>query len=215
MPKRRSKRVQLRVHISVETPLHLSAAAETVTVSEHGAHIRLTSPGISFCAGERLRVILSDRHASHTAKVVWSGRDDAQYGIELDNPTPPWGVVFPALEDDGGKSEGVPSEPTGKQALTSGEPSTRPAAAAFRVCVMGLSAAHSPFSELSDLSLTSPNEATLHLKAPVDLGTALRIRGASGSSQAKVRVIGISRKREAGKWRVRVQFERPLTSATN
>lgn len=224
--KRRSARVQLRIQISIDTRSQASVAAETVTVSRHGAKIRVTAPnGVSFTTGDRLRISVSNGHEPQTAKIVWSRGGDAQYGIELDDPTPLWGVVFPSPDGEW-KYERKPPKPPANQertpALRAGttpaappprpEEPTPPLAATngISVSISGLSAVRSPFSEVSELSVISSHEASILLKHLVDIGATLRIAGARKSPELKARVMNVSRKREAGKWRVRIKSEDPL-----
>ena len=228
--KRRSARVQLRVQISIDTRSQASVTAETVSVSRHGAKIRITAPnGVSFTTGDRLRITVSNGHEPQTARIVWSRGGDAQYGIELDDPTPLWGVVFPSLDGEG-KYERKPAKaaenrertPTPAAAVAPAAPPSQgsekpapplPAASGISVSISGLSSVRSPFSEVSELSVISSHEASILLKHLVDIGAILRIAGARKSTESKARVMNVSRRREAGKWRVRIKSENPLADS--
>ncbi len=221
--------MQLRIQISIDTSSQPGVVAETVTVSRHGARIRVTAPnGASFTTGDRLRVSVANGHEPQAARIVWARGGDSQYGIELDEPIPLWGVVFPFPEGEW-KYERKPSKPAANQermpafpaatapALRAKFEAPTPASStpnAILVSISGLSAVQSPFSEVSELSLISPHEASILLKHLVDIGATLRIVEGRRSAGSKARVTNISRKREAGKWRVRIKSEDALADST-
>ena len=219
--------MQLRVQISIDKGSQTTVVAETVTVSRHGAKIRVTAPnGASFTTGDEVRITLSNGRDPQTAKVVWSRSSDAQYGIELESPVPLWGVVFPSPDGEWKyerKPVKTPTKPEVAPVLVHPATPTTPIPAKSKaeapvlsagngivVSITGFSAVRSPFSEVSELTPISPHEASILLKHLVDVGATLRIAGREESAGSKARVINVSRNREGGKWRVRIKSEDPL-----
>jgi len=98
--KRRSARVQLKIRISIVIGDESVLAAETTTVSKHGARIRILSVPGRLTHGEHLRVAVHRGQRPQPARVVWlDKRSTAHFGIELDeDPDNFWGVYFPSKE---------------------------------------------------------------------------------------------------------------------
>ena len=69
--KRRSARVQLKIQLVIEVSDSSVLNAETVTVSKHGARIRITSSRGHLAHGEKVRVTVRRGKDSKAARVVW------------------------------------------------------------------------------------------------------------------------------------------------
>lgn len=221
--RRRSARVRLRIQIEIDMERESPVRAETITVSRYGAHIRVLDARGPLSAGERLRVKAGGAKEPQTARVVWlDKRAAAHYGIELDEPGDLWGVAFPVGDGEWhyerkAKAETQQSPPApvfvvpavAPKPATSKKPASEPVAQAglVRIRVMGISAAHQSFAEATEMKLTSAQEGTTLLDHLVSCGTTLRVSCEDDSRITKARVLGISRKREAGKWRVRLLGE--------
>jgi hypothetical protein len=95
---RRSSRIPLVIRIVVagihpETGVLFQAVGETLVVNKHGALIR-TITGLQ--SGMRLCITVATSGKSAWARVVWdSPRSEGRYGIELEAPENPWGILFP------------------------------------------------------------------------------------------------------------------------
>jgi hypothetical protein len=217
--KRRSARIQLRIPLAIDVADENVLQAETVTVSKHGAKIRITGFRGKLTAGAKLQVVTRGQQ-SRTARVVWQDkRADPHYGIELDDPGNFWGVYFPSKngEEWSFKKKEVhratvaptPLAPTPIPSpdVLSEIPET-PAAtdtASVAALVTGLSAARVPLAEKVDVVFTKPDEACALLQHLVEPGATVRLilpdRIVSG------RVAAVGGQRQAGKWRVRIKCE--------
>jgi hypothetical protein len=230
--KRRSVRVQLTIRLSIEAGDVTVLNGETITVSKHGARIRVI-PGEQGTApskprrlthGERLRVTVCRGQEQQQARVVWlDKRSDMHYGIELDNPGNFWGVNFPS-KDSNWRSERkemrrvdvVPPSATPEpqpapqlvaELVAEEEPEPAPLIKIGRMpaVVAGLSAIGLPFVERVEMVFDEPEEGTALVQKLVEPGAQLRI--SFPHLKTKGRVIAIGRSREAGKWRVRIKCE--------
>lgn len=230
--KRRSARVQLKIRLSIETGDVTVLDGETTTVSKHGARIRVIqdeqgmapSKHRRLTHGERLRVTVCRGQEQQQARVVWlDKRSDLHYGIELDDPGNFWGVNFPS-KDGNWRSERkemrrvdvVPPSATPEPQLApqpvaepvaEEEPEPAPLIEIGRMpaVVAGLSAIRLPFTEKVEMVFDQPEEGTALLEKLVEPGTQLRI--SFPHLMTKGRVMAIGRRREAGKWRVRIRCE--------
>lgn len=226
--KRRSARVQLKIRLSIEAGDVTVLDGETITVSKHGARIRViqgeqgTAPSKQrrLTHGERLRVTVCRAQEPQPARVVWlDKRSDLLYGIELDDPGNFWGVNFPS-KDSNWRSERkemrrvdvVPPSATTEpqlapQLVAEEEPEPAPLIKIGRMpaVVAGLSAIRLPFVERVEMVFDEPEEGTALLQKLVEPGAQLRI--SFPHLKTKGRVMAIGRSREAGKWRVRIKCE--------
>ena len=106
--KRRSARVQLNIRLSIVAGDVTVLDGETITVSKHGARIRViqgeqgTAPSKPrrLTHGERLRVTVCRAQEQQQARVVWLDKRSDLYGIELDDPGNFWGVNFPSKDSN-------------------------------------------------------------------------------------------------------------------
>lgn len=228
--KRRSARVQLKIQLSIEAGDVTVLDGETITVSKHGARIRVmqgervlgTAPSKQrrLTHGERLRVTVCRGQEQQQARVVWlDKRSDLHYGIELDDPGNFWGVNFPS-KDGNWRSERkemrrvdvVPPSATTEpqlapQVVAEEEPEPAPLIEIGRMpaVVAGLSAIRVPFAEKVEMVFHEPEEGTALLQKLVEPGAQLRV--SFPHLNTKGRVMAIGRRREAGKWRVRIKCE--------
>jgi hypothetical protein len=226
--KRRSARVQLKIRLSIEAGDVTVLDGETITVSKHGARIRViqgeqgTAPSKQrrLTHGERLRVTVCRGQEQQQARVVWlDKRSDLHYGIELDDPGNFWGVNFPS-KDSNWRSErkemrrvdvvppSAATEPQlAPQVVAEEEPEPAPLIEIGRMpaVVAGLSAIRVPFTEKIELVFHEPEEGTALLQRLVEPGAQLRISFPHLNTTGRVMAIG--RRREAGKWRVRIKCE--------
>ena len=226
--KRRSARVQLKIRLSIEAGDVTVLDGETVTVSKHGARIRVI-PGEQGTApskqrrlthGERLRVTVCRAQEPQPARVVWlDHRSDLLYGIELDDPGNFWGVNFPSKDGNWRPERNemrhvdvVPPSATtvpqlAPQLVAEAEPEPAPLIVIGRMpaVIAGLSAIRLPFVERVEMVFDEPEEATALLQKSVEPGAQLRI--SFPHLKTKGRVMAIGRSREAGKWRVRIKCE--------
>jgi len=226
--KRRSARVQLKIRLSIEAGDVTVLDGETITVSKHGARIRViqgeqgTAPSKQrrLTHGERLRVTVCRGQEQQPARVVWlDKRSDLHYGIELDDPGNFWGVNFPS-KDGNWRSErkemrrvdvvppsATPEPQLAPQPVAEEEPEPAPLIKIGRMpaVVAGLSAIRLPFVEKVEMVFDEPEEGTALLQMLVEPGAQLRI--SFPHLKTKGRVMAIGRRREAGKWRVRIKCE--------
>ena len=226
--KRRSARVQLTIRLSIEAGDVTVLDGETITVSKHGAGIRLiqgeqgTAPSKQrrLTHGERLRVTVCRGQEQQPARVVWlDKRSDLHYGIELEDPGNFWGVNFPS-KDGNWRSERketrrvdvVPPSATTEpqlapQVVAEVEPEPAPLIEIGRMpaVVAGLSAIRVPFVEEVEMVFHEPEEGTALLQRLVEPGAQLRISFPHLNTNGRVMAIG--RRQEAGRWRVRIKCE--------
>jgi hypothetical protein len=82
--------------IQPETSRYFQAVGKTLVVNKHGALISTIS-GLQ--SGMRLCITVAASGKSVAARVVWdAAQSQGRYGIELDIPGNPWGIIFP-LDD--------------------------------------------------------------------------------------------------------------------
>ena len=226
--KRRSARVQLKIRLSIEAGDVTVLDGETITVSKHGARIRLLqgeqgmapSKQRRLTHGERLRVTVCRGQEQQPARVVClDKRSDLHYGIELDDPGNFWGVNFPSKgskwrseRKEMRRVDVVPPSATTEpqlapQLVAEEEPEPAPLIEIGRMpaVVAGLSAIRLPFVEKVEMVFDEPEEGTALLQKLVEPGAQLRI--SFPHLKTKGRVMAIGRSREAGKWRVRIKCE--------
>jgi hypothetical protein len=222
--KRRSSRVQLRIPITIEIGDEVFLEAETVTVSKHGAKIRImgfrgsqVTHGKLSC-GDRMLVV--NRSVRQKARVVWQDkRSEPHYGIELDDPGKFWGVYFPSKEGIDWRTEKKSARPVA--VATAVFPSTTPVEAmpepvsdsleppegpAIPALLTGLSAARMPLAEKVDVVFTQPDEACALLHHLVEPGASVRLI-LPDERVMMGRVATVAGQRQAGKWRVRIKCE--------
>ncbi len=217
--KRRSARVQLKIQLAIEMGDDTVLDAETITVSKHGARIRVTSTRGRLTHGERLRVSVRRSQESRPARVVWRDkRPDAHYGIELDDPGNFWGVYFPS-KDGEWRFESKQVRPAvapatvaqpqlARQMVVEETPAPTPLVAEIGrmpAIVAGLSAIRLPFAEKVEIVFTDPEEGVALLQTVVEPGATLRVTFAHRITRG--RVLAVSGQREAGKWRVRIRCD--------
>ena len=200
--KRRSLRVQLKIQVVLETSDSSILDAETVTVSKHGARIRIISTRGRLAHGERLRVAKRRGRDSLAARVVWlDKRSDAHYGIELDEPGNFWGVHFPSNDGEGRVKRGLSSGQSAADVeLASPERAAANKVSRASALIAGISAGRLPFAERVDVVFHHPEEGTALLQTVVEPGATLRLTFADRVAQGKV--MTVAGQREAGKWRV-------------
>ncbi|HET7184752.1 MAG TPA: PilZ domain-containing protein [Terriglobales bacterium] len=221
--KRRSARVQLKIQLSIEIGDDSVLDAETITVSKHGARIRITSTRGQLTQGEQLRVKKRRGQQSLPGRVVWMDkRSDRHYGIELDDPGNFWGVSFPS-KDDGDvhlhrrRNTALPSNKATDVSATSAiaelgtadkAPPSMPLAdpRSIPALVSGMSAIRLPFAERVDMVFTHAEEAHALLRTTVEPGAVLRVTFGDNRT-TKARVMAVGGQREAGKWSVRVRCD--------
>lgn len=219
--KRRSGRVQLKIQISIEVGDDIVLEGETISVSKHGARIRVTSTRGRLSQGERVRLSVRCSKQAQAAKVVWlDKRSDPHYGIELENPGNFWGVFFPTKDGDWRSERKHVRRAEAERpevAKASAEPQLpapveveKPAATLVEIgrmpaVVAGFSAIRLPFSERVEMIFHDPEEGTAMLQNVVEPGATLRVSFPHRHTKGKV--IGIGHQPEAGKWRVRIKCE--------
>ena len=216
--KRRSARVQLKIQLVIEVSDSSVLNAETVTVSKHGARIRITSSRGHLAHGEKVRVTVRRGKDSKAARVVWlDKRSDTHYGIELEEPGNFWGVHFP--NDGEGRlkrrelrrSLAIPAVSAASHAAPHGAEVTvpeKPEVAEVRrasALIAGISAGRLPFAERVDMVFHHPEEGTALLQTMVEPGATLRLTFGDRVAQGKVMTVG--GKREAGKVRVHIKCD--------
>ena len=226
MLKRRSARVQLRIPLTLEIGDEIVLEAETVTVSKHGAKIRITGfrsnqvvrqqHGKLACGDEMLVVNRAGRK-SRKARIIWQDkRAEPQYGIELDDPGNFWGVYFPSKDGDDWRAEKKAPQPVGEAVFPSSAPaelvalpapepgeSEGPAVSAL---LTGITAARMPLAERVDVVFTRPDEACALLHHLVEPGANVRLILPDDRIMLG-RVATVGGQRQAGKWRVRIKCE--------
>ncbi|MGZ4833302.1 MAG: PilZ domain-containing protein [Terriglobales bacterium] len=222
--KRRSARVQLKIQLSIEIGDDSVLDAETITVSKHGARIRITSTRGQLTNGERVRVKMRRGQQSQPGRVVWMDkRSDPHYGIELDDPGNFWGVSFPS-KDNGevhlqrrrnaahpaNKATDISATLAAIAELGTADkaPSSMPLAdpRSISALVSGMSAIRLPFAERVDMVFTHAEEANALLRTTVEPGAVLRVTFGDNRT-TKARVMAVGGQREAGKWSVRVRCD--------
>jgi hypothetical protein len=224
--KRRSARVQLRIPITIEIGDEVFLEAETVTVSKHGAKIRI----MGFCGnqsirgklscGDQMLVVNRSVQKSEKARVVWQDkRTEPHYGIELDDPGNFWGMYFPTKDDDwrspkkSARSVAIPSPvfPPSTPAEVmpppeSDSPEPEEGLPSVPALLTGLSAARMPLAEKVDVVFTQPDEANALLHHLVEPGATVRLI-LPDERVMMGRVSTVGGQRQAGKWRVRIKCE--------
>lgn len=221
--KRRSARVQLKIQLSIEIGDDTVLEGETISVSKHGARIRVTSTRGRLSHGERLKVSLRRGQTAQPARVVWlDKRSDPHYGIELDDPGNFWGVYFPSKDgnwrsgpgrNDARQVEAAQAAPQlAAPAPAQAKPADAPSAPAplieigrMPAVVAGFSAIRQPFSEKVEMIFHHPEEGTALLQNVVEPGAMLKVSFPHRNTKGKV--MAIAGQREAGKWRVRIRCE--------
>ena len=218
--KRRSARVQLKIQLAIEIGDETVLDAETITVSQHGARIRVTSTRGRLTHGERLRVSVRRGRESRPARVVWRDkRPDAHYGIELDDPGNFWGVYFPSKDGESHFERkevrrsvvapaAVAQPQLARQVVVEEKPAPTPLAEIGRMpaIVAGLSAIRLPFAEKVEMVFTDdPDAGVALLQNVVEPGATLRVTFAHRIT--KGRVLAVGGQREAGKWPVRIRCD--------
>jgi hypothetical protein len=220
LSKRRSARVQLKIPLAIEVGDESVLEAETVTVSKHGAKIRIMGFRGKLSCGERMRVVNRGVQQSQKARVVWQDkRAEPHYGIELDDPGNFWGVYFPSKDGDDWRSQrksphsvaiptvvfppSTPAEVMPPPASDSPAPAEGPTIPAL---LTGLSAARMPLTEKVDVVFTRPDEACALLQHLVEPGATVRLM-LPNERVMLGRVATVGGQRQAGKWRVRIKCE--------
>lgn len=91
---RRSTRIAADVLIEVQGE-KFAYAGETVTVSLHGALVRISAP---LQVGDRVTLHAQGTSRSAGAEVVFADAEASEFGIELDNPENIWGMPDPPAD---------------------------------------------------------------------------------------------------------------------
>lgn len=230
--KRRSPRIKLKIPIFIHAG-DLVLKAETVSVSKHGAKIRVINMSEKLSCGDQLQVAVRTGKHREPARVVWLGKTwEPHCAIELEQESNFWGVYFPGTTDDGGRParQLAPASklPPDLPKATAAPP--EPALPAAQLCIVprsaptvqndaietrtmpatltGFSAVRMPLSESVDVEFTRPDEATALLRDLVEPGTAVRLL-ISKDRVVMGRVAAIGTQRQAGKWRVRIKCDAP------
>ena len=221
--KRRSVRIQLKIKLVLEIGDDSILDAETVTVSRHGARIRITSSRGQLTVGERLRIRVRRNKEAVAARVVWvDKRTDPHYGIELEGPPQNsnfWGVAFPSQHEHHGghrKSANAHAAPQAPKKAASSAPAILPhnsapvpqdneANTSISALISGVSSLSLPFAERVDMVFLHSEEAHALLKTVVEPGAELRVTF-EDKRTTKARVVTVGQ-REAGKCPVRVRCE--------
>lgn len=204
--------------------------AETVTVSKHGAKVRIPGLPRPLQRGEPLSITISKGRRSRSARVVWLDEgDDSLYGVEINPAGSFWGVFFPSLDNEDTyvdppllAPEIEPAAPittccteSSSSKVEESEPPPPPVQAAaelatdsqeFEAMLTGMSAARMLFSEKTVWRPTQTREATALVSHLLGAGTRVRIARVRDRVVEFGRVSGVSRRREAGKWRIWVQL---------
>ena len=229
--KRRSERIKLKIPLTIHVG-NIVLKAETVSVSKHGAKIRIISVSEKLACGERMRVAIRTGRQPQTARVVWLDKTaEPHCGIELDEANNFWGVHFPSKTGaDGPWQKTAPPQaqhPTPAPQATAlsgampgielviappGAPATGPDdntdTRTMPAMVTGISAIRLPLTENVDIVFTRPDEATALLRDLVEPGTTVRLIF-SKDRVITGRVAAIGTQRQAGKWRVRIKCDAP------
>jgi hypothetical protein len=206
--------------------------AETVSVSKHGAKIRVISMSEKLACGEQLQVATKTGQKKEPARVVWLDKTTQPHcGIELGQGGNFWGVYFPGEASEGFRPARM-AAPVEKPTSEPPQPlaAPLPAAPAAELCIVprsartvqddandsrtmpatvtGFSAVRMPLSESVDVVFTRPDEATALFRDLVEPGTAVRLL-ISKDRIVMGRVAAIGTQRQAGKWRVRIKCDAP------
>ncbi|MGZ4836760.1 MAG: PilZ domain-containing protein [Terriglobales bacterium] len=225
MFKRRSARVQLRIPLTIEIGDETVLEAETVTVSKHGAKVRIMgfrsnqavrSHGKLSC-GDPMLVVNRAVRKSGKARIVWQDkRAEPHYGIELDEPGNFWGVYFPTKDGEDWRAERKAPQPVTEAVFTPTAPTevvTLPVlepidseGPAIPALVTGITAARMPLAERVDVVFTRPDEASALLHHLVEPGASVRLILPDDRIMMG-RVATVGGQRQAGKWRVRIKCE--------
>ena len=223
--KRRSDRIKLKIPLAIHVG-HVVLQAETVSVSKHGAKIRIISVSEKLACGERMRVVIRTGREPQTARVVWLDKTAEQHcGIELDDPNNFWGVHFPSKTGRYERWQKTTAPPAQQAPKLLGDmppielrmtPPIAPAVGqddktdtrTMPAVVTGLSAVRLPLTENVDIVFTRPDEATALLRDLVEPGTTVRLIF-SKDRVIMGRVAAIGTQRQAGKWRVRIKCDAP------
>lgn len=238
--RRRSTRFKMKIPLSVQVGSGSQLHGETISVSKHGACIRVLT-GESLTCGDSIQVTLRSNRKEQSARVVWVDKVGARlFAIELEQATDFWGVRFPGASDEEWRPAPKPApqpkaeeepkaqeplalEPATPQADPAGAPavvvypvsSSQPAATTPALdllstlptaTITGLSAVHSLLAEKVTVAFTEPGEALVFLCNLVEPGTTMRLF-LTKDKAVMARVVSISDKRVAGKWRVRIRYE--------
>jgi hypothetical protein len=222
--KRRSARVQLKIQLSIEVGDETVLDGETITVSKHGARIRVTSTRGRLSHGERVRVSVRRGQKAQPARVVWlDKRSDPHYGIELEDDSGNfWGVFFPSKDShwrsgrkDVRRVEAVTPavEPSSQLAAPPAEgklelvKATRPPIEIGRMpaVIAGFSAVRLPFTEKVEMIFHHPEEGMALMQNVVETGATLKVSFPHRNTKGRVTAIG--GQAEAGKWRVHIRCE--------
>jgi len=230
--RRRSARVQLNIPVTIALPdSDQPLSAETVTVSKHGAKVRIGGHARSLKRGDSLCITISDRNRSRVAKIVWiDDRGNGHCGIEFGEPGNFWGLHFPgsgeknAVQEEEAAQESLKSFEAVRASRTQSSPPPLPVrpriptppladiAARFELptintddgtqaVITGLSAVRSSFSERIMLNHLEDNQATVLLTRVIEPGVTLRIM--TGDDRVlTAKVMAVSDRREGDKWRV-------------
>jgi PilZ domain len=217
--KRRSARVQLKIQLSIEIGDDTVLEGETITVSKHGARIRVTSTRGRLSHGEHLRVCVRRGQKAQPARVVWlDKRSDPHYGIELEDDADNfWGVYFPSKDGhwhsgrkDVRRVEAIPAVPEAAPQVAAVAEQRMDAASLIEIgrmpaMIAGFSAVRQPFSERVEMILHGPEEGTALLQNVVEPGAMLKVSFPHRNTKGKV--MAIASQAEAGKWRVRIRCD--------
>jgi hypothetical protein len=225
---RRSSRVLVSLALAVSGQKsdgsHVSGAAETILVNRHGAKIRSAVP---LEHKMEVRVAMLAPYKWRVGQVVWADSGESEYGIELYRPENFWGIYFPPEDWELGvppvtvvnslPGSAAPEPYAATRTESSGESSD--AAPALLIpeggtiaILRGLASNGLPF-QVRDLILpVGERDATMMISPLVSLGSKLQVIFTKNSVEDAV-VTATSHSREYDRWRIWLNFSRPLLVA--
>lgn len=220
---RRSSRVLVSLALSVSGQKsdgsHVSGAAETILVNRHGARIRSTVP---LEPSMEVRVCLLAPYKWRVGQVVWADNGEKEYGIELHRPENFWGIFFPPEDWE----LGIPAVTVFSSHETSGatqprsaqkkrkEPSSEPPSlnvpeGGTIAILRGIASNGIPFQERDLILPVGDRHATMLIGPLVELGSTMSVIFSKQTVEKAV-VTAVSHSREYDRWRIWLNFDRPL-----
>lgn len=220
---RRSSRVLVSLALAVSGQKsdgsHVSGAAETILVNRHGARIRSTVP---LEPRMEVRVAMLAPYKWRVGQVVWADSGEKEYGIELHRPENFWGIFFPpedwelnvpavtvfsALETSGAAQPR--SAQKKRQDASSSPPDLNVPEGGTIAILRGIDTNGIPFQERDLILPVGDRHATMLIGPLVELGATMSVIFTKHTVEKAV-VTAVSHSREYDRWRIWLNFDRPL-----
>jgi|GEM_PF-1230812 hypothetical protein len=224
---RRSSRVLVSLALAVSGQKsdgsHVSGAAETILVNRHGARIRSTVP---LEPQMEVRVAMLAPYKWRVGQVVWADNGESEYGIELYRPENFWGIFFPPEDWELGvptvtvfssnETSGA-TQPRSAQKKnqdrnneTSSDPSALHVPEGGTIAILrGIASNGMPFQERDLILPVGDHHASMLIGPMVELGSTMSVIFNKHSVEKAV-VTAVSHSREYDRWRIWLNFDRPL-----